>query len=185
LQSKRATRTFSDALDIPSVQPLRSAFSRRRGGVPFTRPGVMTKSFTFNQPVFHRAGAVAALLALALFAPPVARAGCSHFVTSRTDPGRLFAPIEPLMQDLSRRSEAPRGPADPRPCSGAFCSGQPAVPAVPAGVFGGVLNAWACLTAVPGLASRVDSFLSPATDELHPTRRAIAVFHPPRFLPSA
>jgi hypothetical protein len=126
-----------------------------------------------------------AFLAAASFAPPVAQAGCSQHVIPQTDPGSLVTLFTPLMHDLSGRSQAPSAPADPRPCSGAFCSGQPAVPAVPAQVLDGVLDSWACLAAVAGLALTDAYFLSVETGDLHPTRRAIAVFHPPRLLSSA
>src|SRR4029077_12441119 len=123
-------------------RPLRcEPFPKRRG--PRTpEPGVMTRPFTFRQPTAVRAGAVVSLLALALLPPPGAAGGCSHLVTSRTDPARLSSLIEPLVGDLAGRSEGLPGPPPPRPWSGAWCSGQPAAPAVPAGVFDGPLDSW-------------------------------------------
>jgi hypothetical protein len=146
----------------------------------------MAKSFTpFNQPVFRRAGTVVAFLASALFAPLVAEASCSHLVTSRTDRHQFSAVTEFLMHDLAVPSDPLPEPSPPRPCSGAFCSGQPAVPAAPAGVFEGELESWACLTTVPEWPSTGHSFHLAVTVDLHPTRRTITVFHPPRLLPPA
>jgi hypothetical protein len=143
------------------------------------------KSFTFEKPAFLRAGAVVAFLAWALFAPPVAEAGCSHLITSRADRRESSALAGSLMHDLATSSDPLPEPSRPRPCSGAFCSGEPAVPAVPAKVFDGVRDSSAFLTAVAGLLVSGDSFLSAKRGAVHPTRRTIAVFHPPRSLPSA
>jgi hypothetical protein len=143
------------------------------------------KSYTFHQPAFLRAGAVAAFLAWALFAPPIAEAGCSHIVTSRADRHESSAVAESLMHILAASSDPLPEPSRPRPCSGAFCTGEPAVPAVPAKVFDGARDSSAVLTAVPGLVVSGDSFLPAEKGTVDPTRRSIAVFHPPRSLPSA
>ena len=142
----------------------------------------MTRSFAFRQLVSLPAGAVMWLLTLALLAPPVAEGGCSHLVTSQADSGQVSSLIEPLMRDLAGQSERIPAPARPRPCSGALCSGQPAAPAVPAELFEGELDSWACLAPVPGLAVPSDSFVSAEPDELQPTRLPIDIFHPPRRL---
>jgi hypothetical protein len=141
----------------------------------------MTRSFSFKQLVSWRAGAVITLLALVLLAPPVAKGGCSHLVTSRTDPGRL----SPLIGDLSGRSEGIPVPSRPRPCSGAFCSQQPAAPAVPAIGLDQRLDSWPWCPILPTLASARPSFLSAGTIALCPVQRAGEVFHPPRLLLSA
>jgi hypothetical protein len=120
-----------------------------------------------------------------MLAPPVAEAGCAHGVTSRIDSERLSSLIEPLMHDLSGQSEEDSVPPLRRPCSGALCSGQPAVPAAPAGAIDRQPDSWAWNAPVPGLALMGAFFLSPETSDLQSTHVAIAVFHPPRLLPSA
>jgi hypothetical protein len=125
------------------------------------------------------------LLVAGIIAPTVAEAGCSHLVTSRTDSERLSSPLEPLIHGLSGPSEERPLPPLPRPCSGALCSGQPAAPAVPAAVFDEPLDSWAWNASVLDLALNAASFPSTETSDLHPRHRAIAVFHPPRPLPSA
>src|ERR1700722_1382511 len=100
----------------------------------------MTRIRPTRHLFFSSAGAVATLLALALLAPPVAKAGCSHLVTSRNDRGHLSALVEPLMRDLGGPSDPLSVPRGPRPCSGAWCTGQPEIPAVPAGTFDGRLG---------------------------------------------
>jgi hypothetical protein len=157
----------------------------REGAVPIGRSVAIMKSFTFDKPAFIGAGAVVAFLAWALFAPPVAEAGCSHLVASWADRYESSALSESLMHDLATSSDPLPEPSRPHPCSGAFCSGQPAVPAAPAKVFDGARDSSAFLTAVPGLVVNGDSFLPAEKGAVHPTRRTIAVFHPPRSLPSA
>ncbi len=131
------------------------------------------------------AGVAPALLVLAVLAPAVAEAGCSHLVTSRADSERLSSLIDPLIHEPSDRSgERPASPS-PRPCSGAFCSGQPATPAVPAMAYDGQFDSWAWDASVPALAPIAATFLPAESSDLHPMHRAIAIFHPPPCLPSA
>jgi hypothetical protein len=140
----------------------------------------MKRFSSLNQLVSLRAGAVVLLLALALLTPRSTQGGCSHLVTSRTDPGRLSSLTERLVRDLAGEVDGIPAPVTPRPCSGALCSGQPAAPAVPAGYLDGRLNSWAWCASVPGLALMGDSFLFAETNEIRPTRRSLDVFHPPR-----
>ncbi len=145
----------------------------------------MTRSTTFKRPAALPAGAILTLLVLAALAPTVAQAGCSHDVTSQTDSERIWSPIEPLFHDLNGQSEDPFVPPVPRPCSGALCSGQPTAPAVPAKAIHVQPESWAWNASVPGFTSTGESLLSSETSDLRPKHRAIAVFHPPRFHPSA
>ncbi len=75
--------------------------------------------------------------------PRSAEGGCSHLVSSRTDPGRLSSLNERWLRSLAGEADGIPAPVTPRPCSGAPCSGQPAAPAVPAGLLDGRLNSWA------------------------------------------
>ena len=145
----------------------------------------MPRSFTFKRPDALPAGAILTLLVLCAIAPTVAKAGCSHNVTSRANSERTRSVIEPLFHDLTVDSEGPSVPPSPRPCSGALCSGQPTVPAVPAGAIDVQPESWAWNASVPSLASTGASSLSSETCDLHPKQEAIVVFHPPRLLPSA
>jgi hypothetical protein len=139
---------------------------------------------TRARPHWHRAcwtsGAITTLLALGLLAPTDARASCSHLVTWRNDPTRLSSLIEPLLHDLA-------GPADPtparRPCSGAWCSGQPAIPPVPSGAFEGRIGSWAWHAPAAEDVAVDPSFLAPESPAPRPLRRGNDVFHPPRSLP--
>jgi hypothetical protein len=124
------------------------------------------------------------LLALALLAPSVAKAGCSHLVTSRNDPGRLASLVESLMRDLAGPSDPlPTSPSRPR-CSGAWCSGQPAIPPVPPGTFEGRLGSWAWCASSPAEVSTAPHSLVVETHVVVPLRRGNEVFHPPRLLPT-
>jgi len=142
----------------------------------------MTRFSALKQLVSLPAGTVVLLLASALLAPPSAEGGCSQRVTSRTDLRRLSSLIEPLVHDLAGESAAMPVPPPPRPCSGALCSGQPAVPVV---FFEGRIDTWAWYASVPDLASTGDSFLFAETIEIHPIRQSLDVFHPPRSITPA
>ncbi len=120
------------------------------------------------------------LLASALLTPRKAEGGCSHLVTSRTDPGRLSSLTERMVRGLAGEANGIPAPVTPRPCSGALCSGQPAAPTVPAGYLDVRVNSWAWCASVPGLAMMGDSLLFAETNEVRPTRRSLDVFHPPR-----
>ena len=145
----------------------------------------MTRAFAFKRPAGLPAGAILTLLVLVMIAPTVAEAGCSHDVTSRTTSVGRSSLIEPLFHNLTGQSEdLPVPPLPPR-CSGALCSGQPAAPAVPAGPIDVQPESWAWIASVAHLALTGESVLSSETSDLHPKHLAIAVFHPPRLLPSA
>src|SRR4051794_2773145 len=109
----------------------------------------MTRSCPPSHRSFSPAGAITTLLALVLIAPSVAKAGCSHLVTSRNDPARLPSLIEPLLHDLAGQSDPLPTPPARRPCTGAWCSGQPAIPTVPSGAFEGRLGSWAWCAPAP------------------------------------
>src|SRR5436309_2891476 len=98
-------RMFLRILDIAPTHPLRRArFPERRASCT-PGSGVMARPFTSRQPTTLPAGAVVWLLALGLVAPPAAQAGCSHLVTSRTDPAvRIASLIESSVGDLAGRS---------------------------------------------------------------------------------
>jgi hypothetical protein len=145
----------------------------------------MTRFSSIKQLVSLPAGAVGLLLALVLLAPPGAEGSCSHLVKSRTDSGRLSSLIDPLVHDLAGESAGIPTPVPPCPCSGAFCSGQPAIPAVPAGFFDGRIDSWALYASAPGLELTAASSLFEEANEIHTIRQPLDVFHPPRALPSA
>ena len=145
----------------------------------------MTRFFTNHRPISLPAGTALAILALGVIAPPGVEGGCSHLVTSRTDRHGSSALTESLLYDLAAPSVPLPIPSGPRPCSGAFCSGQPAVPAVPAGVTDGRIVSWAWCSGMPSPTSNGTSFLSEETSDPQTIHRLIAVFRPPRLLASA
>lgn len=143
------------------------------------------RSIPFKRLARLGTGAFLLLVVQCTFAPSSAWAGCNHLVTSRTDPERLSSRIELLILDLTGRTQPLPIPAPPRPCSGTWCSSQPAAPSVPAGVLDGRLDSWAWCTEIPCLASIGSSFLSDESTALRPLQKGSAVFHPPRLLPPA
>jgi hypothetical protein len=128
-------------------------------------------------------GAFMLLVVQCLCAPASAWAGCNHLVISRTDAARMPSLIDHLMGDFAGQREPLQTP--PPPCTGAWCSGQPATPAVPAGVLDWGIESWVWWAPVAGSVPTARSFASPSSLVLHPAHCGSAVFHPPRFLPSA
>ena len=133
---------------------------------------------------WRRAQAVAlaafAVILCILLAPAAARAGCSPRVHTHSDTDRLRGVRDPIMSGASGAAERP--PALPRmPCSGASCSRLPDAPSVPAAVFDELPDSWvfSAPTAEWNVFDRWLHMSNP--DALLPMRRAIAVFHPPRF----
>lgn len=73
-------------------------------------------------------GASIALTALLCAWPSRASAGCSHYAVARTDSGPVAHQQLTLLEDLGAVDASSEVPVRPKPCSGAFCSGKPAVP---------------------------------------------------------
>jgi hypothetical protein len=124
------------------------------------------------------------LLAFGLFAPQAARAGCSHYVTSRSQAAGVEAQLEllSLVGALAApQDQTPKDmPARRGPCSGAMCSGNPAVPLAPVSTEVQRSGQWAICElpiepAGPGsVAARwEDAHFSPAPI-------SCSIFHPPR-----
>jgi hypothetical protein len=87
------------------------------------------------------AGASIALAVLVCAWPSRADAGCSHYVVAKNDAGQIAMglPIFDLVGGgglVGGGEVSGEAPARPKPCSGALCSGKPAVPVpVPIAVF--------------------------------------------------
>jgi hypothetical protein len=137
------------------------------------------------KPLARTGTGVFMLLAfLCLLAPETAWADCSsHPVTSRGDSERPPTLIDSLIDDLGARTDPLQAP--PRRCTGVWCTGQPAIPATPVGVFEWGMEPWAWWTFDPGASSMSSTFRSIDTLRLRPLFCGIAVFHPPRCLPAA
>jgi hypothetical protein len=113
-------------------------------------------------------------------APVSAWAGCSHLVSSRADSGRPPSVIDSLVHNLAGRNEPAQAPL--RPCTGAWCSGQPATPAVPASEFNWGGESWAWWFPGPLSADTSSIFGFPALSIFHSLHRQAGIFHPPRDL---
>jgi hypothetical protein len=118
-----------------------------------------------------------------LCAPVSAWAGCSHQVTSQSDSARLPSLVGSLMDDFAGEPRPHQAPS--RACTGAWCSGQPATPAVPAAVLDWGLQSWAWWSPDAGSISSARSFISSASLVLRPAHCRSPVFHPPRLVPIA
>ncbi len=144
----------------------------------------MIRSRPLRQPSFSPVGAIATILALAWLAPPAA-GGCAHLVTSRGDPARLASLIGTLLSDLAVQAGPDSAPPMPRPCAGAWCSGQPAAPPAAGSIGGAGGDPWAWSPSFARPAPTDPHPLAAEARRLRPVHRAPAVFHPPRPFPSA
>jgi hypothetical protein len=116
-------------------------------------------------------------------APGLAWAGCNHWAVSRPDPERLPFLVEAWMNELAGRTTEPVQ-TPPRPCNGAWCSGQPATPAVPAVTFDWGMESWAWWACEQLPLAMASSFTQLRSILLHPLHRGSAVFRPPQLLPA-
>jgi hypothetical protein len=136
---------------------------------------------SLGQSARRWAGAILALLACGWLAPASDRAeGCDF----RDHRGALDAHFDRLavagalapMPGLDAST-----PVDPpMPCSGAFCSGKPAVPSMPASPAPARAPQWACQAELPPLPSSEPLFDSSRDGDARPVRRPPSIFHPPR-----
>lgn len=130
-----------------------------------------------------RLGAILSLLMLLCAPASSARAGCSaHYVTSRTHVAAETTVLDPLILSgsvLPPGEQTP--PVRPTPCSGALCSGNPAVPlssAPPVMTQGH--GDWAISLVAPVLADP-GSVARPVEDaRLVRSNNSPSIFHPPR-----
>jgi hypothetical protein len=153
---------------------------------------MITRMIRFSpsrQQEFPPAAFVALFLALCVFAPPPARGGCSHLVTSRGEHARQPSVLDALIVDVlggeSGRSDAPSVPPPSRPCTGAWCSGQPAAPVAPPETSARQLEAWAWHEAVTGPKAVISSCISTDENDHRPQLQPGFIFRPPRLVPSA
>jgi hypothetical protein len=134
-----------------------------------------------GRPGVRIIGALTWLLTLALFAPAAARADCSHLVTSKTDRAyQAERQIDLLIRGSSGGdpSSEPRSPS--RPCSGAFCSGQPGVPSVPVGSLERLADSWAYSASISTAKAAASFFIATEGAKESPCRAPSGIFHPPR-----
>ena len=137
-------------------------------------------SVRVKRPVQAASGVISLLLLTSLCAPASARAGCNHLVTSRSNLARHPISIERLSADLAGRSDD--APTSRLPCSGIFCSGQPATPAGPASAFFGTVDDWVWCACEPKIKCIPSSYLSNELAAPEPVRSVSDVFHPPRLI---
>jgi hypothetical protein len=145
----------------------------------------MTVLIPFKPWVSLQTAAVLSLLAVSVAAPSQVCGGCSHLVTSQSERARHSSLIDSLILDISGgepgRPETPSSvPPPSRPCSGAWCSSQPAAPVIPPGTTEEWVDCWAWSMAVPGSIAVVSSFLVAAEIEFRALRPTGSIFRPPR-----
>jgi hypothetical protein len=116
-------------------------------------------------------------------APRSACAGCTHMVVAQNDPGQLRSILDTLLDDVAGLSSHNNPlPERSRPCSGAFCSGQPGTPEVPSGLFDWPGDSWAWCASHSGMPPKLHSFDSSGSAATYPVVRPNDIFHPPRLV---
>ena len=130
-----------------------------------------------------RLGAILSLLMLLCAPAPAARAGCSaHYLTSLTQAATETLALDPLILSgsvLPPQDETP--PSRPTPCSGALCSGNPAVPLSTVPPVMPVDDGDWVFSLRPPVLADPESIARPAEDErLVPVDHPCSIYHPPR-----
>jgi hypothetical protein len=147
----------------------------------------MTRNNRDNTRMAMPAGAILTLLALCLFAPASAQGACSHLVKSLEDRAHsqgIEFDLSSLVQNGDPMAAPDGSPTAPvhKPCSGAWCTEQPAIPSVPAGVFEGRIASWAWFHVFPCDRSDVGRFLTADATVCLPLSQVSTIFHPPRHI---
>ena len=129
--------------------------------------------------------ALLALAFLAVIAPTSAEAGCARHAVAEAR-GLAFAGLNELLDLETHAEHGLPSPVDaPAPCSGAFCSGSPAVPPAPLVAPIESPTSWAILIDRPD-AHELSSLPLPFDESRFlPTFHGLSVFHPPRSVGSA
>ncbi|MGC8641723.1 MAG: hypothetical protein ACP5XB_17795 [Isosphaeraceae bacterium] len=130
-----------------------------------------------------RIAAIFALLIGGIVWPQTARAGCSgHYINSRSGSPDSLARLELLGLDEHVPALPAKSPNQrPKPCSGAFCSGHPAVPVPAVPPLPSHIRGELALPDSLRLAADRGRFGHLLTNEpLRPALFPSSIFHPPR-----
>jgi hypothetical protein len=130
-----------------------------------------------------RLGAILSLLMLLCASAPSTRAGCAaHYVTLRTQAAAETLAFDPLILSgsvLPPHNELP--PLRPTSCSGALCSGNPAIPlSTASSVMTEGDGDWAISLRPPLLADPGSIVRSVEDVRLVLVNHPSSIFHPPR-----
>jgi hypothetical protein len=131
-----------------------------------------------------RLGAILSLLMLLCAPASSARAGCAdHYLTMRTQAAAEAFALDPLILSGSDLPPHELPPLRPTPCSGALCSGNPAIPLSTAssGMTEGDGD-WAISLSSRLLADPGSIVRSVEDVRLVPVNHPSLIFHPPRRL---
>jgi hypothetical protein len=130
------------------------------------------------------AGVCVGLLAVAVLCPSRALAGCSPYViTGNTHVGMLSSRLDvPHLTDAASAQTAAKHPLPSRPCSGALCSGKPAVP-VPLPIVSPETRGehWGELLSAPTAPQVEGRWRERAETLLQPIVEGPSIDHPPRM----
>ena len=129
-------------------------------------------------------GAALVLLALGVLVPRSAEASCSHLAISaaqRSLVGSDLGVIDRVELVGNFAENAPlEAPSEHKPCSGAFCSGQPGVPLSTVISDTPPSDSWAIVVAPQYVLLPDGNIIQHDDDEIRPIHEGAAIFHPPR-----
>jgi hypothetical protein len=130
-----------------------------------------------------RLGAILSLLMLLCALAPSTQAGCAdHYLTLRSQAAAETFALDPLILSgsmLTPHDELP--PLRPTPCSGALCSGNPAIPLSPASSVMAEGDGERAISLHPPLLADPGPIVRSVEDvRLVPVRHHSSIFHPPR-----
>ena len=174
--SVKSSVSVVDSLDPPHsvFAPIRAQGSRRSQAEMSSQP--------FQHGSRTLAGACVVLLASAILAPSPAEAGCSHDVISVNTRGTMRTSQLDILNPIGSPSNpiATHPPSRPRPCSGALCSGKPAVPPVPVVSTETQGEQWGELLSPPAALVEEGRWLDRAKSFLQPVLQGPSIDRPPR-----
>ena len=146
----------------------------------------MTESFRYRNRILMTGRVVLSLLVLFLVVAPRAWAGCSVQVTSQTDRNRFHSLIDlrlgapPGRESVSSTSPFHNSSPTGR-CTGAWCSGRPAVPAATPEAKNGPTDVGVWRMPLFGPTAAISDVVSPDQRNLNPVQRHRLLFRPPRM----
>lgn len=122
-------------------------------------------------------------LAAACAVPSKAEAGCSHYVIAGKSSEYALTQLDLFDRDSAPTPVAVETPVPSKPCSGAFCSGKPAVPIpIPVPVTPGTtrVEQWGEVLPPPALLAVAHQFLARSERLVRPVLEGPSIDRPPR-----
>jgi len=134
-----------------------------------------------SQRRFRCLSGVLLALAAVCAVPSKAEAGCSHYVVAGKSTEHALTQLDLFDRDSAPTPVAAETPVPSKPCSGALCSGKPAVP-MPVPVTPGTtrVEQWGEVLPPPALLAVAHQFLAHFERLVRPVLEGPSIDRPPR-----